>query len=192
MGSESPSGDGAARDSAGAVRPSEDELFESLYAELRRVAAGQLARESGPQTLNPTALVHEAFVRFRINPVACVNDHRHFVRLVSRVMRQLLIDRARRRQSAKRGRDPLVVTLSEDAVADSARSVCADEIVEIDRALERLAARDSAMAALVELRFFGGFSNAQIAEVLEISPRSVSRLWQAARAWMNSRIDGER
>lgn len=191
MGSESPHGEGTATEPGDGVRPSEDELFESLYAELRRVAAGQLARESGPQTLNPTALVHEAFVRFRINPVEHVNDHRHFVRLVSRVMRQLLIDRARRRQSAKRGREPLVVTLSEEAVADPARTVCADEIVEIDRALERLAARDSSMAALVELRFFGGFSNAQIAEVLEISPRSVSRLWQAARAWMNSRIAGQ-
>lgn len=166
----------------------EDELFEMLYAELRRLAARQLAREPGSVTLNPTALVHDAFVRFRVNPVAHVHDGRHFVRLVARVMRQLLIDRARRRKSAKRGSEPLVVTLSEEVVANPQPTITADELIELDRALKHLHRRDPDMATLVELRFFGGLSNGQIAEIMDISGRSVSRLWQSARAWLTVRM----
>jgi len=166
-------------------------LFAAVYADLRRMARHQLARESGPVTLNPTALVHEAFVRFSGSPPDQVRDRAHFVRLMARVMRQFLIDHARRRQALKRGMEPLMTTLDEQSVELAQTTLSATDLLALDSALIELDARDPDMARVVELRYFGGFSNDAIASTLEVSVRTVNRHWQAARAWLLTRLDGD-
>lgn len=166
-----------------------DAMFAAVYGDLKRMARHQLERESGPITLNPTALVHEAFVRFSGRPPEQVGDQRHFVRLIARVMRQFLIDHARRRKTFKRGMEPIMTTFNEDSPAAAGRTLSAEQLIDLDAAVNELALHDESMARVVELRFFGGFSNARIADVMGISQRTVNRHWQAARAWLLTRLD---
>jgi len=161
-------------------------LFNALYSQLRMLAKARLA--SGPaMTLNPTALVHEAFLRIERSGPASLNDGGHFIGIVGRVMRRVVIDHARRRQALKRGADPLMTTMPPDQ-ADPRGGLSADELVALDAALQALELRDEKMSRVVELKYFAGLSVAEIAETLAMSERSVNRLWQGARAWLLARL----
>lgn len=162
-------------------------LFNALYSQLRVLARARLS--SGPaMTLNPTALVHEAFLRIDGSTPTALNGSGHFIGIVGRVMRRVVIDHARRRRAIKRGADPLMTTLSPDQ-ADPRGGLSADELIALDTALLELEGRDRQMSRVVELKYFAGLSVGEIAETLEVSERSVHRLWQRARAWLLTRLD---
>ncbi len=162
-------------------------LFQALYEQLRVLARVRLS--GGPaMTLNPTALLHEAFLRIHVSTPVSLNDSGHFIAIVGRVMRRVAIDHARRRQALKRGADPLMATLPPDQ-ADSRGGLSADHLVALDAALRELESRDSRMAQVVEFKYFTGLNMGEIAEALAISERSVQRLWQNARAWLLARLD---
>jgi RNA polymerase sigma factor (TIGR02999 family) len=161
-------------------------LVAALYEELHAIAERAMARQPDAITLQPTALVHEAWIKlFRGESAGAWHDRRHFVNAAAQAMRQVLIDQARRRQAAKRGhgRRPapleLCVELMEEAGAD---------LLALDEALEELAALDPELARLVELRFFAGLTIPQVAEVLGGSASKVDRSWRAARAWLRGRL----
>jgi RNA polymerase sigma factor (TIGR02999 family) len=161
-----------------------DQLVPLLYAELRRLAAALLARERRAATLQPTALVHEAYLRL-LGGDAAWESRAHFLGAAARAMRRILIERARRRARAKRGGGRERVTLTEGALRYEPTS---EELVALDTALAALQARDEDMARVVELRYFGGLTLEETAEVLGRSTRSVNRLWAAARAWLHREL----
>ena len=159
------------------------DLFEALYNELHAIARRHLAGEGNAATMSPTVLVHEAFLKFSGGPIDRINDNRHFIALIARVMRQWLVERARRQQAAKRGSRPLMATFAEDRIAGD-EGLNADELLALDRALDALRERDAAMADVVEFRYFAGFTVAETATALDVSERTVARHWEAARAWL--------
>lgn len=155
-----------------------DRLIALVYSDLREVAARQLRRERRGHTLHATALVHEAYVRLAGGDGLNVNDRAHFLAVAARAMRQVLVDHARRRNAAKRGGGWARTTLaSGDAVLD----VDAAELLALDQALEGLEERQR---EVVELRFFGGMEEEEIATLLGVSSRTVRRDWVKARAWL--------
>lgn len=158
-------------------------LVPIVYRELRAIAAAQMARERAGHTLTPTALVHEAWLRLVSGPQPAYRDRRHFLSIAAIAMRRVLVDHARGALRDKRGGGLLPVTLAEGLV-DGSGGADPALLVEVDDLLERLAERDPAMARVVELRWFGGLSVEEAAEVLECSPRSVDRAWAGARAWL--------
>lgn len=165
------------------------ELIELVYAELRRVAAAAMRGERATHTLDPTALVHEAWLRLLGHEPRPFDDRGHFLRAAARAMRRILIDHARARRRQKRGG----ATTSQEPLADwllaaEARQV---DLVALDEALERLAAAAPDLAELVELRFFGGLSIAETATATNRSTASVERDWRCARALLRGLIDGE-
>jgi RNA polymerase sigma-70 factor, ECF subfamily len=163
-----------------------DEMFTSVYDELRRLAAANMRLERSNHTLQPTALAHEAYLRLVSSPRLTVQDRAHFMVLAARAMRRVLTDHARRRRAAKRGEDPVQVTLSD--LAETPRTVGVDEL---DQALESLALRDERKARVVELRFFGGLTVEEVADVLGVSAGTVKRDWTLARAWLYRELAGE-
>jgi RNA polymerase sigma factor (TIGR02999 family) len=164
-------------------------LTELLYAELRQIAAGYLRSEDPGHTLQPTALVHEAFLRLSSHETAW-HDRTHFLAMAATTMRRILVDHARRRSALKR-ETGLLVTLGDSAEssADGERSV---ELLVLDDALERLTKLDPRTGRVVELRFFGGLSVDECASTLGISPASVKRDWSFARAWLGRELETER
>lgn len=158
-----------------------DELLAAVYDELRKRAAKIMDGERIGHTLQPTALVHEALMRYERSMPKSIDNRLHFYALVSRIMRQLLIDHARNRTADKRGGKSLNFSLSDlDApVEDRAAS-----IIVLNEALDQLESEDPRLATVVEMRFFGGMSNAEIGEALDISERTVIRDWHAARLWL--------
>jgi RNA polymerase sigma factor (TIGR02999 family) len=169
------------------------QLLPLVYNELRRMAEQQLAGERAGQTLQATALVHEAYLRLigdkgAGNDAARWQNRRHFFGAAAEAMRRILIDAARRRQSQKRGGGAARRDVEPDEIAAPERS---DELLTLDEALERLAAEDAPAADLVKLRYFAGLSLPDAAKVLEISPRSADRLWAYARAWLHRQITQE-
>jgi RNA polymerase sigma factor (TIGR02999 family) len=164
-----------------------DRLIPLIYAELRRQAASQLRRERPGHTLRPTDLVHETYLRLRAQNAAWENRHQLFV-VASQLMRRILVDHARRRVAAKRGRG-LRVTLAEGVAEAAARD---PDLLDLDAALTDLAALDARQARLVELRFFGGMSLEDAAAALDISPSTASRDWATAKAWLHRRLDAAR
>ncbi|MEM1082324.1 MAG: ECF-type sigma factor [Pseudomonadota bacterium] len=159
-------------------------LFSELYDQLRVIARYHLQREAGSATLSPTALVHETYLRFTGREIAELKDNQHFLSLMARVMRQWMIDRARRLQSQKRGQRPMMETFVEDRISSDQDGLDPTELLALDRALSALQARDAEMARIVEFRYFMGFSIAETAQAMNVSARSVARRWQAARAWL--------
>lgn len=159
-----------------------------VYDELRRLAAGYLAAEPAGQTLPPTALVHEAYLRL-VGPDdrAKWDGRGHFFSAAARAMRRILIDAARSRRRVKRGGDRARVELADDASSVDAPD---DELLALDEALDRLASLDPIKARLVELRYFAGLSEAEAAEALGLSRATASRYWTFARAWLRDAIDG--
>ena len=157
-----------------------DHLIGIVYPELRAIARRQLANERGDHTLQPTALVNEAYLRLSRMDRIDWHDRVHFVRMAARLMREILVDHARRHGAGKRdGGERVTLTNAEVVVADSDIDLLA-----LDVALDQLAEVDPVRAQLVELRYFGGLTIEEAAEALSMSPATVKRHWQAARAWL--------
>jgi RNA polymerase sigma factor (TIGR02999 family) len=152
-----------------------------LYDELRQIAHGHLLRERDDHTLSTTALVHEAYVQLARRTGPAWQGRAQFLALVSRVMRHVLVDYARRRNAAKRGGAGVRVELDTDLAAADGEVF---ELLSVNRALEQLAARDERLARIVECRFFGGMREAEIAEALGLSERTIERDWRRARAYL--------
>jgi RNA polymerase sigma factor (TIGR02999 family) len=163
------------------------QLLPLVYDELRRLAARQLARENPGQTLQATALVHEAYLRLVGTDAARPWDGRgHFYAAAAEAMRRILVDRARRKRSRKRGGG---LARADLAGVDLAAPEAADEVLAVDDALAGLEAADARAAALVKLRYFAGMSLPEAARVLGMAPRSADRLWAYARAWLRRAIE---
>ncbi len=157
-------------------------LFDSLYRELRRLAVSAMRAERGEHTLQPTALVHEAYMRFT-DLRTPLTGRSHFFAIAATAMRRVLIEHARARNAAKRGGDLSRIPL--DAVdVPIANGMDDVDIAALDAALTRLATVDERQARIVELRFFAGLTIEATADVVGISPRTVKREWQMARAWL--------
>jgi RNA polymerase sigma factor (TIGR02999 family) len=165
-------------------RTSLEYLFSAMYEELRRLAS-TVSRGDPSDTLNPTALVNEAYLKLadtlRVEPVSKL----HFRRIAARAMRQVLVEAARRRSALKRGGGRPMVTL-DDGIASVTQS--SEEILALDAALEDLEAMHPRQAQLVEIRFFGGFNVTEAAELLQVSESTVERDWRAARAWLATQV----
>lgn len=157
-------------------------LFELLYRELRRLAASTMRAERAGHLLQPTALVHEAFLRLA-EDTRSVENRRHFFGVAATAMRRILVEHARARRAAKRGGDAPRVSIDDVAVAapEAGREV---DVEALDQALIRLAAVDARQARVVELRYFGGFSLEETADLVGVSTRTVKRDWQMASAWL--------
>jgi RNA polymerase sigma factor (TIGR02999 family) len=171
-----------------------DALVPVVYSELRRQAARALRREGAGHTLQATALVHEAYLRLVDQRRAEWRNRAQFFGVAAELMRRVLIDHARARHTAKRGGGAAPVTLGlggaglSDAAADVAAEEPAAEVLALDEALSRLAAMDPEMARLVELRYFGGLTIEETAEVLGVSPATVKREWATARGWLRREL----
>jgi RNA polymerase sigma factor (TIGR02999 family) len=163
-----------------------NQLLPVVYAELRRVAARQLRRERPNHTLQPTALVHEAYLRLVDQRQLDWQGRAHFFGVAAQVMRRVLVDHARRRAADKRGQGVPRVPI------DEAYEVAASSelpILALDHALDRLQQLDANLARLVELRAFGGLTIEEAAHVLSVSPATVKRDWRTARAWLTRELD---
>jgi RNA polymerase sigma factor (TIGR02999 family) len=165
---------------------SADAAVEAVYRELRRLAAGYLRRERPGQTLQATALVHEAYLRLA-DAGTVWNDRNHFIGIAARSMRQILVDRARARGAQKRwgGMDRVSLT---DALVKANDEVAM--LPALDEALSRLEAIDPEQARLVELRYFVGLTNEETADALQISVATIKRRWALARAWLLRELSG--
>ena len=177
------------------------ELMPLVYDELRRIAASYVRGERPGQTLQATALVNEAFVRMAAERTRQFNGRTHFLAIAALSMRQILIQRARARRALKRGGAPARVTLNDERVApgriqagfapaDHARHRDID-ILALDEALQKLAALDPSLAHIVELRYFGGLTVEEAAEIVGVSPATVKRQWALARAWLKRALEDE-
>ncbi len=164
------------------------ELLPLVYAELRRLAAHKMRRESPGQTLQPTALVHEAFMRLVATQAKAGFENRgHFFAAAAEAMRRILIETARRKQTDKHGgKLNRCEILEADAVVDS-RDI--DQLLDLDDALSKLAQEDPELAKLVEMRYFAGLTIEQTASALAISPRTAKRNWAFARAWLGREMN---
>ncbi len=159
-----------------------DRLFPIVYDQLRILAHRQIRRSGGGDpSLNTTTLLHEAYLKLVDQTRAEVQDRHHFFALAAKAMRHILVDEARRRAAHKRGAGIDALPLEEDATAAVERGA---ELVAVDQALERLEAADPRLGKIVELRFFGGLSVEETAGALDLSPRTVKRDWQKARAFL--------
>jgi RNA polymerase sigma factor (TIGR02999 family) len=158
-----------------------DVLMPLMYDELHRLARRHLARERPGHTLQPTGLVHEAYLRLVDDTRVSARGRAYFFGAAGRAMRHVLVDHARRRKAAKRGGSRDAVTLEEEHASVDA---FADHILELDAALERLSAEGERAARVVECRFFGGLSVAETAAALAVSERTVQYDWKFARAWL--------
>jgi RNA polymerase sigma factor (TIGR02999 family) len=166
------------------------QLLPLVYDELRRLAAQRLAREAPGQTLQPTGLVHEAYVRLvDVEREQSWNGRGHFFAAAAEAMRRILVENARRKRRLKRGGARRRVELNEAALAVDGPP--ADELLAVDEALERLAREDPQAAELVKLHYFAGLTVEQAAEPLGISPRKAYRIWAYARAWLFRSLGGE-
>jgi RNA polymerase sigma-70 factor (ECF subfamily) len=160
-------------------------LLASVYEELRRLAAYQLSGEQRFHTLQATALVHEAYLRLAGQSGGHWQDRRHFIAIASEMMRRVLVDHARARQRLKRGSGMSNVSLSEAMELADGREV---EVLDLDRALTRLAEVDARKARLVELRYFGGLTMDECAEVLGSSSATLERDWRFSRAFLRNEL----
>ncbi len=163
-------------------------LLELLYDELHQLAGGYLARERPDHTLQPTALVHEAYLKLIDGSSVDWNDRQHFFATAARAMRNLLVDHARGKKRAKRGGgwkrveiDPAITNEDDEAI----------DLVELDRALDKLREHSERQARIVELRYFAGLSVDQVADVTGLSERTVARDWRFARAWLFKELSSD-
>jgi len=159
-----------------------------VYNELRKIAGSYLRRERPGQTLQATALVHEAYVRLISEKSHNWQNRTHFLAIAALSMRQILVQRARARKAAKRGGDPARVEFDVALMPSTGDSPGDVDLIALDLALERLAAISERQAKIVELRYFGGLSVEETGEVLDISPATVKRDWTLARAWLKREL----
>ena len=162
-----------------------DRLIPLVHSELRRVARSHFRRERAGHTLQATALVHEVYVRLVDLDRITVNDRTHFFAVAARLMRQILVDHARRKRADKRGRGVTILSLDEVSPVSSTPIV---DVLALDRALETLSSRDARQCRVVELRFFGGLSIDEADEALGVSAATVEREWAMAKAWLYQRL----
>jgi RNA polymerase sigma factor (TIGR02999 family) len=163
-----------------------DQLLPLVYDELRKLAALKLAHEKPNQTLQATALVHEAYLRLvDVDKARTWNSRTHFFAAAATAMRHIIIDRARQKQTGKRGGD-----FERRELVDLAAPADDEELLALDEALQKLAVADPLKAKLVELRYFVGLTNDAAAEVLGISPTTADRYWAFARAWLQTEVRG--
>jgi RNA polymerase sigma factor (TIGR02999 family) len=169
-------------------RRAAEQLYALVYDELRQLAAARLAQEKPGQTLQATALVHEAYLRLvDVERAQHWNSRGHFFAAAAEAMRRILVDNARRKQSKKRAGERLRLDLDQVAAATSER---ADDVLDIDAALVGLSEADPQAADLVKLRYFAGLTIPQAAAALGVSPRSADFLWAYARAWLLRSLGG--
>jgi len=164
------------------------DLMPLVYDELRRIAARYISRERPGQTLQATALVNEAYVRLAAERPREFANKTHFLAIAALSMRQILVQRARARKAAKRGGAPHRITL-DDRNIDQAHLPADVDVLALDEALSKLAALDREQAQIVELRYFGGLTVEETAEVLGSSPATVKRHWAMARAWLKQALE---
>ena len=164
-----------------------DALYRSVYDELHRMARASMRREKGGHTLQPTALVNEAYLR--LAPAPSWDDRRHFFGAAAEAMRRILVDHARRRLASKRGADFARVTLTGPALEIVAPQTGLD-VLQLDDALAQLRAESPRLADLVNLRFFAGLSIEDAARALQVSPATAKRDWSFAKAWLHQRFTG--
>ena len=165
-----------------------DQMLPVLYQELHRIAAGYLSRENTGHTLQPTALLHEAYLRLIDQRRVNWQNRAQFLGLAAGMMRRILVNHARDRSARKRGGGAAQVSLS---LVESPSGRPDVELIALEDALERLAAVDQRKSRVVELKFFGGLTIEEIAEVLEVSGATVEREWAFARAWLYDAIEGQ-
>jgi RNA polymerase sigma factor (TIGR02999 family) len=167
-----------------------EQLLPLVYEELRKLAAAKLAQEKPGQTLQATALVHEAYLRLvgSDGQGEAWDNRGHFFAAAAEAMRRILVDSARRKKADKRGNDPGRLELVDIEIA---ATEIPEDLVALDEALVELSATDKTAADLVHLRYFAGLSIPDAAEALGISPRTAARLWAFARAWLRQKIEGQ-
>lgn len=166
-----------------------DDLLPMVYAELRRVAARQLRQERDGHSLQPTALVHEAYLRLVDQRKADWRSRAHFFGVAAQVMRRILVDHARRRLAGKRGDGIRPVSIEEVMETPGVNQI---PILGLNDALVRLASLDASLAQIVELRAFGGLTIEEAAHVLNVSPSTVKRDWRTAKAWLTRELGIDR
>jgi RNA polymerase sigma factor (TIGR02999 family) len=164
-----------------------EELFPRLYAELREIAGRLLRGEVVGHTLQPTALVHEAWFKLAGPNAPRPVDREHFLALSARAMRQVLVDHARRRRALKRGGAVVDLTNADDRLGFA---IPLDDLIAVDAGLTRLAGHSERLARVVELRFFAGLSEEETARAIGVTTRTVQRDWAKARAWLHAELDG--
>ncbi len=162
-----------------------DALMAAIYQDMRRLAMSHMGGERRDHTLQPTALVHEAYVKLIDQRSTDWKDRLHFFAVASRIIRRILIDHARARHADKRGGGATRILVGDRDVAAPERDI---DLIALDEALVELAKLDEQQARIVELRFFGGCTVEEIAEVLKVGKRTVDRDWQIARAWLFDRL----
>jgi RNA polymerase sigma-70 factor (ECF subfamily) len=165
-----------------------DRLVPLVYAELRRLAKSYMRKERAGQTLQTTALIHEAYVRLIDAQNVQWQNRAHFFGVAARVMRQILVATAREHGSQKRGGRAQQVSLDEALVVGQEQD---EDLIAIDEALSALAEVDARKAQVVEMRFFGGLTEEETATALRVSPETVKRDWRIARSWLRRRLSGE-
>ncbi len=169
-------------------RGASDELLNAVYAELRRQAGRAMMREPDDITLQPTALVHEAYLRLIDQKRVTWRNRSHFFGVAAQFMRRILVDHARGRLADKRGGGQTPVTLTDSGAASTPSDSSAVDVVALNDALERLATIDPAQARIVELRYFGGLTIEETAEAVGVSQTTVKSEWAIARAWLRREL----
>lgn len=173
---------------AGGDRHAEEELFPVIYPMLRKIAARHLQRERSEHTLQPTALVNEAYLRLAGQNAASWENRENFFAVASRTMRRVLVDHARSLNRDKRRPGPQPIRIGVERLQAPGRE---EDVLAVDEALTALAEVDGKLATIVELRVFGGMTVPEVAGVLSCSPRTVARNWRLAKAWLSRRLGGE-
>jgi RNA polymerase sigma factor (TIGR02999 family) len=166
-----------------------DELLPMVYEELRKLAASKMAHETPNQTLQPTALVHEAWLRLVGNEKPKFDGRAHFFAAASEVMRRILIDNARRKRALRHGGEQLRVNLEDVDVATPGND---DDLLAVNEVLDKLAVTHAFQAEVVKLRYFVGMTNVEAAQALGLSERTVKNYWTFARAWLFDEIKAQR
>lgn len=165
-----------------------EKLIPLVHPELHRLAHHYMSRERGGHTLQTTALLNEAYLRVVDDPTRDWQNRTHFIAATAQLMRRIMVDHARERYSLKRGHNPLRVTLDDVALVTEKRS---EELLALDEALERLTVQDPRKSRIVELRYFGGLTEEEIASFLKLSDRTVRREWRMARTWLYRALSGK-
>ncbi len=172
----------------GGDRQAADQLLVLVYDELRRLAASRLAQEAPGQTLQPTALVHEAWLRLVGDQNPSFKDRTHFFRASAEAMRRILIDRARRKKTQRHGGGFQRVEFDD---FDPAAASADDQLLAVNEALDKLAMEHPVQGELVKLRYFAGLTNEEVSEVLGISVSTVKNYWTFSRAWLLNEMEGD-
>jgi RNA polymerase sigma factor (TIGR02999 family) len=179
---------GALRALANGAPGADEQLAELVYDPLRAIAIRQLQFERAGHTLETNGLVHEAYITLVNQPGANFRDRSHFFAVAARVMRRILVDHARKHRTARRGGEYQVVSLDDVRPGGIAVHERAEELIALDEALDRLEQLDPRLSKVVECRFFAGLTEAETAEVLGVTPRTVTRDWLKARGWLYQQL----